>query len=137
MPMSEPGTTREARSGRVHNDGKEEEESGEGMVNTRHSQSKKRKKGDVGVENEKGKEEGEKMESFFCEVHEFLTDFGSFNVTNSFSSCLRRRLCLYLHLYPRLCLYLCYPLVLPHGVVLRPMTSPRPPLAILGPRHNS
>ena len=44
---------------------------------TRHSQ----KKGDVGVKNEK-KKQGEKMESFFCAVHESLTDFRSFDLTN-------------------------------------------------------
>ena len=38
----------------------------------RHSRSKMEKKGDVGVENETEKEEGEQMESFFCKIHEFL-----------------------------------------------------------------
>ena len=37
-----------------------------------HSKNRKRKKGDVGVENEKEKQEGEKMERFFNAVHEFL-----------------------------------------------------------------
>ena len=38
---------------------------------TRQSGKKKKKKGDVGVENEKEKQEGERMESFFCVVHGF------------------------------------------------------------------
>ena len=36
---------------------------------TRHSRDRKRGKGDVGVEYEREKEEGEKMENFFCSVH--------------------------------------------------------------------
>ena len=42
-------------------------------------------KEDVGVEKEKEKEEqkGEKMESFFCSLYEFLTDAGKFNATIS------------------------------------------------------
>ena len=42
--------------------------------------SRKKGKGDVGVEKERGKEE--KMEILFCSVHEFLTDAGNFDVTN-------------------------------------------------------
>ena len=42
----------------------------------RHLRSRSKGKGDVGVEKEETKEEkmGEKMESFFCSVFEFLTD---------------------------------------------------------------
>ena len=36
---------------------------------TRHSRDKKKEKGDVGAE------VGEKLKSFFCTAHEFLTDF--------------------------------------------------------------
>ena len=42
---------------------------------TRHSRDRKKKKGDVGVEMKE--EEGEKIELFFCNVYEFLTDFAS------------------------------------------------------------
>ena len=38
---------------------------------TRHSRSRKREKGDVGVEKEKEKQEGERMETFFSAVFEF------------------------------------------------------------------
>ena len=42
---------------------------------TRHSRDRKKKKGDVGVEMVREKEgaEGEKMEFFLCNLHEFLT----------------------------------------------------------------
>ena len=49
---------------------------------TRHSRNRKRKKGDVGVENEKQKQEGEKMERFSNAGYEFLTDFNSSDATN-------------------------------------------------------
>ena len=42
---------------------------------TRHSRSRRRRKGNVGVENEKEKQEGERMERFFYVVYEFLSDF--------------------------------------------------------------
>ena len=84
MPQPESGTIREAHSGRVHNAGREEGENGKEEMEewkTRHSRGRKRKQGDVGIESEKekrGEEEGEKMESFFCDVHEFLTDYTNF-----------------------------------------------------------
>ena len=89
---------------------------------TRHSQSKKKEKGDVGVGNEKKKEkeEEEKMESFFCKVHELLTDLNVTNfLSNSRSDNLSSSLSLPLPLpssylcrchYLRSCPYLCYPL---------------------------
>ena len=88
---------------------------------TRHSRSKMKKKGDVGVENEKEKDEGEKVGSFFC--------------TRIFDRHLRISLvitCRRLHLYRYLCLPLSVPLLsLPYPLVfahvclleLRPMTS--------------
>ena len=57
-----------------------QEQSGEHTVEewgTRHSRDKKKKKGDVGVEKAE-EEKGEKIGRFFCEVHEFLTDYTNF-----------------------------------------------------------
>ena len=77
MPLSEPGTVREARSGGVQNAGGEEVESREGRdggVGDTPLTRQEKEKGDVGVETVE-EEEGGKMESFFCDVHEFLTDY--------------------------------------------------------------
>ena len=45
---------------------------------TRHARSRKRERGDVGVDKEKEKQEGERpgrMESFFCAVYVFFDRF--------------------------------------------------------------
>ena len=39
---------------------------------TRHTRDKKKKKGDVGIEKEEGKEEGERLEGFFGAIYNFL-----------------------------------------------------------------
>ena len=51
---------------------------------TRHLRSRKKGKGDVGVEKEreKGEQKGKEMENFFCLIYEFLTDAEKFDVTN-------------------------------------------------------
>ena len=50
-----------------------------GEWRTRHSRDKKKEKGDVGAEVVREKEEGEKLESFFCTAHELLTDSAKFS----------------------------------------------------------
>ena len=42
---------------------------------TRHLRDKKKDKGDLGAEAVRENEVGEKLESFFCTAHEFLTDY--------------------------------------------------------------
>ena len=48
---------------------------------TRHSRDKKKKKGDVGTENEKEKEEAERLANFFSAIHDFFVP--STNATNT------------------------------------------------------
>ena len=49
----------------------------------RHSGDRKRKKLTMWVEKEREREEGEKMETFFCSVYEILMKARNFDVTNS------------------------------------------------------
>ena len=51
-----------------------------------HLRNRKKEKGDVGVEKEREKKEGEKLEKlevFFSTVYDFLSDFENFDITSS------------------------------------------------------
>ena len=69
----------------------------------RHSRDKKKEKGDVGAEVVREKEEREKLESFFCTAHEFLTDYAKFSILLLF---------LLMLLFPLFCQLSLFPLVL-------------------------
>ena len=66
MPVPAGRTIGEAHSGRVPEAGRVEEggrrRAGVGRVHTRHSRNRKKRKGDVGVEKEKEKFDGEERE---------------------------------------------------------------------------